>query len=603
MEPFGGIVSVIVLGAVAQWVAWRLRVPSILVLLLIGFLAGPVTGVLHPDELFGALLLPLVSLSVGLILFEGGLSLRIEDLRLVGRIVRNLLTIGAATTCVAAALAAYVLADLELPLALLLGALLVVTGPTVILPLLRHVRPTGHVGRILRWEGIANDPIGALFAVLVFEFIVAGQSNVAQHFAVGVLGTIAFGGGAGVVAGGLLAKAMQRHWIPDYLLNALTMAAVVMVLALCNAVQQESGLFAVTIMGIALANQPWADVRPIVEFKENLRVFLISALFILLSARLSLRDLAAAATPQNGLYVLSLIVVARPLSVWVSCLGSDLPPKQRLFLAWMAPRGIVAAAVASIFSLELERAGHPQANQLALLTFATIIGTVLVYGLSAAPLAHRLGLAERDPQGVLIVGAHEWSRRLAQTLQGLGVRVLLLDTNYQNVAAARMMGLPAHAGSALAENVADKLDLTGLGRLLAVTSNEELNVLACQQFHRVFGRAHVFQLPPAGALRNSGSHDRHLHGTWLFSRSATFREIDEYFERGGTVKATKLTAGFDYSALQSRYGPTCMPLFIVDRNGRLHIAAAGPERAPQVGDTVIVLAPKAADSAGPEQRG
>lgn len=353
-----GVTLIIVLGVAAQWLAWRLHVPSILLLLLFGFLGGPIAGQLQPDALFGELLLPFVSVSVGLILYEEGLSLRLTELPKVGGVVRNLVTTGAFVTWAISTLASAWLFDLPGELAVLLGAILVVTGPTVIQPLLQHIRPSGATGSILKWEGIVIDPVGALLAVLVFEAVSAGELREATaHVLGGVLKTIIVGGGLGVVAAGMLSFALRRYWVPDFLQNAVSLMLVLATFAASNAAQHESGLFAATVMGITLANQRSVDVRHIVEFKENLRVLLISGLFIVLAARLEVSSLLAVSF-RGMVLVLLLVAVARPLCVWVSTVRSKLSAKERLFLSAMAPRGIVAAAVASVFAIRLEQIGY-----------------------------------------------------------------------------------------------------------------------------------------------------------------------------------------------------------------------------------------------------
>ena len=363
------LAGIIVLGVAAQWLAWRIGLPSILLLLVIGIIAGPVTGWLTPDALFGELLSPVVSLAVALILYEGGLTLKIAELRKVGGVVRNLVTVGALITWVVSGLAAYFILDLGAPLFVLLGAMLVVTGPTVIAPLLRHIRPTGAVGPALKWEGIVIDPIGALLAVLVFEVIQIGATGEATvHVAVAVLKTIVFGGGLGLAAAAILILVLSRHWIADHLESAASLMLVVATFAAADWLQAESGLLAVTVMGFALANQKRVDIENIVEFKENLRVLLISSLFIVLAARVNLADLGAVA-PRGLLFVAVLVLIARPLAAFVSTLGSTLSRGERLLLCWMAPRGIVAAAMASVFAMRLEAAGHDGAATLLPITF------------------------------------------------------------------------------------------------------------------------------------------------------------------------------------------------------------------------------------------
>lgn len=419
---------ILAFGVGAQWLAWRLRLPSILLLLLFGFAVGPVTGWLEPDILFGDGLFPLVSLSVAVILFEGGLSLTYAELRRIGGVMGRLVSIGALVTWVLSTVAAMLLLGLDLPLAALFGAILTVTGPTVIGPLLRYVRPVGSVGPILKWEGIVIDPIGATLAVLVFEAVLAGDAQAAPRLIIGgVLSTALVGTIVGAAGAVLLIVLLARFWVPDTLQNPVVLTVVLTAFVVADALQHEAGLLAVTVMGIALANQRWVPIRHIVEFKESLQVLLIGGLFIVLTARLELADIAAIG-PESLLFLGVMILLVRPTAVFLATLGAGLHWRERAFLAWMAPRGIVAASVASLFAIRLAEVGVPEAERLAPLTFLVIVGTVALYSLTVRPVAQWLGLASPDPTGALIVGAHPLAQAVGLALQGRGLRVLLVDT-------------------------------------------------------------------------------------------------------------------------------------------------------------------------------
>ncbi len=585
-----GLASIIILGIGAQWLAWRLRLPSILLLLLFGFAAGPATGFLDPDTLLGDLLPPVVSLSVGIILFEGGLSLSFTELRQIGSVVRNLVSIGTLVTWLITASAAHFILDLDAALAVLLGAILVVTGPTVIVPLLRHVRPVGPVNSILKWEGILIDPIGATLAVLVFEAILAGEFQEATTLAVtGVLKTVVIGGVIGVLGAMLLTLLLKRYWIPDFLRNAVSLMTVLSVFAASNMVQTESGLLAVTMMGIALANQRNISVKHISEFKENLSVLLIGSLFILLAARLQMSDLRHL-NVKSLVFLGVLVLLARPAAVAISTLKSELSWRERLFLSWMAPRGIVAAAVSSVFAIRLAEAGHGQAEQLVPLTFMVIIGTVTIYGLTASPVARSLEIAKPRQQGVLLVGAHPFARAIGSGLQAEGFQVLLVDTNRADISTARMAGLPTFYASILSDYVLDTIELGGIGRLLALTSNDEINSLATLHFANIFGRSEVYQLPPEG--KGNGRREtvpQHLRGRLLFGPEMSYAYLIARLEAGAVVKATKLTQEFEYEAFQSLYGKAAIPLFLVKESGDLVVFTADNAPTPKPGQTLISL--------------
>ncbi|MCB1138797.1 MAG: sodium:proton antiporter [Leptospiraceae bacterium] len=586
-----GIAAVILLGTLAQWIAWRLKMPSILILLLTGFAAGPLAGYLDPDKLLGDVLFPFVSMSTALILYEGGLSLKKSELSHVGKPVRNLLTIGVFITWVLASLLAYWLLGWGWRLSALFGAILTVTGPTVIIPLLRFIRPTPQLSSILKWEGIVVDPIGALLAVLVFEALLASdKGDPIQVALVGILKTIVIGGGLGYIAARILVLFFRRYWIPDFLHNPSSLMMVFTVYAISNHVQPESGLLAVTVMGAALANQKSVPIRHIIEFKEILRVVLISSLFILLAARVTMEDLKLIDL-SAVLFLAGLIFIVRPATVFLSTLGTSLNWKDRLFLSWMAPRGIVAAAVTSIFAIQLEQS-VPEASEMVPVMFAVIVGTVALYGISAGFAGRLLGVAgDQDPQGVIIVGGHYWARVLGKLLQDNKIRVQMIDTNPYHVTACRMLDLPAIQGNILDEGVQEGLDLSTTGRMMALTSNDEVNSLAALRFTELFGRGEVYQISPysdQGVTKDKNQVPRELRGRCLFDHSLTYSAFSRRFAEGADIK--KLTVGKDIKSTEIRKTPGLTPLFLIDPNSKkLNIYTAEIQAQADDGDLLIAL--------------
>jgi NhaP-type Na+/H+ or K+/H+ antiporter len=584
--------TILVLGIVAQWLAWRLGLPSILVLLIFGLGAGPITGFLDPDQILGSLLVPLVSLSVAVILFEGGLNLKIDELREIGTVVRNLITVGVLVTWVLSSTAAHLILGLDLYIAVLFGSILVVTGPTVILPMLLHVRPSGRVGNIAKWEGIMNDPIGAMLAVLVFQAILMGgaEGTGAATF-LGIMKTIFIGVLIGVAGEILLVQLLKRYWIPDYLQNPVALMLVVTVFTISEQFQIESGLFAVTVMGVFLANQKAVAVKHIIEFKENLRVLLIAALFIVLAGRLSVADLEY--IDGHSLFFLGvLMLLVRPAAVVVSAWGAKLRWQELVFLSWMAPRGIVAASVSSVFALRLVEAGFAQAEMIAPLTFFVIIGTVAVYGIGAAPLACWLGLAQSNPQGVLIVGANPWAQKIAEALHEAGARVLIVDSNYSQISRAYEAGLPTYHGNIMADHVLEEIDLEGMGYIMALTSNDKANSLICFHLSEIFGRANVYQLPPVmEAYRGKEFvQPAHLRGRFLFGREVNLPYLAQRFEAGSTLEIFRLTKEFNYETFIECYGKSAIPMFLLEGDGDLHLFTVEENRlTPRPGQILIAL--------------
>ncbi|MCB9436265.1 MAG: cation:proton antiporter [Anaerolineales bacterium] len=580
------VAAVLVLGVGAQWLAWRLGLPSILLLLSFGFLAGPITGLVETDALLGDLLQPFVSASVGIILFEGGLSLRLSELG-EGRVVRNLVTIGAIITWVISTLAALWILGLSLELAALLGAILVVSGPTVIFPMIRHIRPKGETSSILKWEGILIDPIGATFAVLVFETVFVAQEirEATSTAVIGLVETLTVGGVAGIMGAVILIIVLRRYWVPEFLETPVTLMLVIAVFDFSDELRSESGLFAATMMGIIMANQPSLGLKKIIEFKETLGVLLISSLFILLAARIKTSDIEYLGI-ESIAFVAVLIFIARPLAIFVSTYRSRLTWQERVFLSWMAPRGIVAAAVSSIFALELAAEGYAEAERLVPMTFMVIVGTVVIYGLTAGPLARWLGLAHGDPQGVLIAGAHTWARDLAVVLQHEGFDVMLVDTNHENVVNALARGLPSSNINILSHQALEEVELSGLGRLIALTPNNEVNSLAALQFVELFGRSEVYRLSPEATTGENNQ-----YGRWLFNQVATYNHINALVDDGATIQTRTFKSDADIAQFRQCYtDPFCIPMFLTGSGNSLVVVTAYNPPTPRIGQKMIYLA-------------
>nr|WP_290665248.1 sodium:proton antiporter [Ardenticatena sp.] len=581
------LAGIVVLGIGCQWLAWRLKLPAILPLLITGFLVGPVFGWLHPRELLGELFFPSISLSVAIILFEGALTLEFSEIRRLRGVVRNLITVGALVTLIGGGLAAWLLVDLPWLIALLFGALIVVTGPTVIGPLLRNVRPTQRVASILKWEGILIDPIGALLAVIIFDIIIAeGPVGNPSLIALSTFGRImAIGLVLGVVSGYITAFVIKRYWVPDYLNELFALAMVVGVFALSDVLQSESGLLAVTVMGVVLANSGLHQLHDMWHFKERISILLISTLFIILAANITFDQLSLLGV--NSFILLAIVLfVLRPLSIWVSTLNSDLSRNERLFLSWIAPRGIVAASVSSLFAFRLAELGYEEAVVLAPLTFLVIVGTVFLHGSTAKWVAQRLGVAESDPQGFLMMGATIFARALATLLKTNGFAVLLVDTNRRNVQAARIEGLEAYHGNLLSESVQDDLNFGGLGRFLALTSNDEANALACVQMRDTFGARKVYQLPPRG--ENGQEFANSLMGRILFDERATFEMLEALMERGAVIKATLLTEKFTCDEYRRMWGEYALPL-LAFRGKKVIVATTDEPFQPEPGWKIVSL--------------
>ena len=586
-ERIAGMLGLVgVLSLICQWLGWRLRLPAILPLLLCGLLLGPGLGVMNPEALMGDMFFPMVSLGVAIILFEGALTLNFKEIRDHGKMVVNLVTLGALITWSIIAVACHYLMGFAWELAALFGALVVVTGPTVIVPMLRSVKPTAKLGSILRWEGIVIDPIGALLAVLVYEYVVATNdpaSHVLQAFGLTLLVGLVLGAGAGW----LLGLVLKRRWLPHYLRNTAVLTVMLGVFVLSNGIEEESGLLTVTVMGILMANIKELDISDIIEFKETLTVLMISALFILLAARLDSE--AVMALGWSSLALLAVVLfIARPVSIWVCGMGTSLSNAEKWFLSWMAPRGIVAAAVSSLFAIKLQEKGYSGAELIVPLVFVVIIGTVVIQSLTAATWAKWLGVQMDAPQGVLIFGASAFSRSFAKILMGQGYKVLLADTNWDNIRLARMENLPVYFGNPASEHAENALDLTGIGRALVISPYRKLNPLVNFYYQDVFGESKVFGLnnfeSNNARLQMSESYRKRL---CLFSEGVSYARIASQMSQGGKVKSTLLTDNYTLADLTARVGDSFVPL-AWSQDGKLQIMTS-ESQLPESGYELIYL--------------
>ncbi|MEJ2058205.1 MAG: sodium:proton antiporter, partial [Desulfofustis sp.] len=531
-----------------QWAAWRVKLPAILFLLAAGMLAGPVLHLFDPEVLMGELFFPFVQLSVAIILFEGSMTLKFREILGLQSVVRNMLTFGLLITWLISTLAARLIVGVSWEIAFLFGALTVVTGPTVISPLLRAVRPTPAIANILRWEGIVIDPIGAALAVLVYEFIIAETLQQAWGATFITFAEIVLIGGCiGAGTGYLFGLTLRNRLVPEFLQNVATLSLIFVSFVLANSLQHESGLVAVTVLGMWLGNMRGVMLDDIMHFKETLSLLLLSLLFLMLTARLDIS--AMLELGWAGLLVFLIIqFVGRPLNVLVSVYKSKLSSAEKTFLAWIAPRGIVAAAISSLFAIRLEEAGFIDARYLVPLTFTIIIGTVVLQSLTAAPLARFLKVAEPEPRGFLIIGAHRLGRAVARALQQNEVPVLLADTNWERVEEAQEDGLDVYHGSPISEHADRYMNLDGIGRMIALTPHRGANVAAAMHYRAELGRDNVFVIHTTSGENLKKSKERPARrNTRLFLEdSLSYENLDSIIKNGGTIETVTLEEESSY---------------------------------------------------------
>ena len=566
-----------VVGLFAQVLSHRWRIPAIVPLLALGMLLGPsALDLLRPYALGGGLTI-IVKLSVAVILFDGALNLRLSDLKGAAFEVRRLVTVGAPVTWVGATLTAWAVSGLSLPVAIVFGALLTVTGPTVVQPILRRVQLPRRLKTTLEGEAILIDPVGAILAVAVVDIVLglAGARPIGVLAGIWGYGARLIVGGAAGVGGGIGMSWLlrKRGWIPAELSNLVTLSGVWGVYALAERLQGESGIMAVVAMGLAMQRSSVPEERRLRQFKEQLTVLGISLLFTLLSANLPLRVVVEEGW-RGVATVATLIYVVRPLSVWIALRGSTMSLRERAFVAWIAPRGVVAASVASLFAIQLTEGGFSEGNRVLALTFLTIAVTVTIQGLSANVIARRLGLQSLQGRRVIIVGIGSFSIEIADRLRSYGRPVTLIDRNAEEIARAQERSLEVVTGNALEETVLETAGADEAETVIAITTNPEVNVLACHLAHDAFGVSRAFPVlahPERGA--SAKLLDR-VGGRLAFGRPLDLRAWEMAFAQGvARIAVYRLPPGVSEASYVDRLGDEIVA-FARARDGSVEIATS-----------------------------
>jgi NhaP-type Na+/H+ or K+/H+ antiporter len=578
------LAGIIILGIIAQWAAWRLKLPAILPLILIGLFVGPVSTLLSEDGskwiepiwngekgLFpGEGLYYFVSLAISIILFEGGLTLKRSEIRNIGPVITKLITVGSAVTFFLAGGAAYFIFGLSLKLSFLFSALIIVTGPTVISPILRNIPLKKDVSSVLKWEGILIDPIGALVAVLVFEFISVGEGQAYTKTALIEFGKILlFGTTFGFTFAHGLAFAIRKKLIPHYLLNVVSLSVVLLVFVESDIFAHESGLLAVVVMGMVLGNMNLPNLKELLYFKESLSVLLISILFILLSANINLEDLQLLYRWETLALFLIVVFIVRPLGVMLSTQGSDLKMNERIFISWVGPRGIVAAGIASLFGSKLLLKGEPGAEYITPLVFMIVLGTVLLNATTARLFAKAIGVFLTKSEGILIIGASDVSRLIARYLQRNNRHVVLVDSNPSNIAAAKELDLNAIEGNIYSEDLVSDVELSDIGYLMALTGSGEINNYAINRFKKQFGENGSFRLINKGEIESEDT----IPKEGLFSTTDDFMNLTQVAREYPTIQEVPINSEEEYHAVTEvlTNDVDMVPLFVKEKDGTIDI--------------------------------
>ena len=586
------IISIMLfLGLASQWLAWRMKLPAIVFLLSIGVMVGVTMNWLRIEPLDEEILFPFVSLAVAVILFEGSLTLKFHDLPGLRRIIRNLITFGVLINLIIISFATHWLFDSDWEVAFIFGALMVVTGPTVIMPLLRTVQPKNDVANILHWEGILIDPIGAILAVLIFEFIISGGVQGGILTSVSVFGQmVLFGTGLGILGGIFFGQILKRYWVPVYLHNFTALVIVCGIFSLSNLIRPESGLLAVTVMGVWISNRENVPLEDILNFKESLSVILISLLFIVLASKIKISEFIDLGVPALVIFLV-IQFIARPACVFLCSIGSSLSFKEKLFLSWIAPRGIVAAAISVIFAMSLDGLGLIGASDLVPLTFLIIFGTVMLQSITAKAIAKWLNVAEAETNGFLIIGANKVARAFAKALVDNHVQVVLSDQSFSEVSKSRLDGFKTYWGNVVSEHAERHLNFNGIGKLMALTPQNELNALAAKHYRMEFGPANIFVIKSQHTEERTALDKSTLTfgARELFGENLTYSDIERLLNQHYILKTTELTDEYTFEKYISREENKPIPLFAIDSSRNIYVFTKEIDFKPTTGWRIVSI--------------
>tara|TARA_R100000935_G_scaffold23395_1_gene42713 strand:+ start:28300 stop:30222 length:1923 start_codon:yes stop_codon:yes gene_type:complete len=596
------LAGIIILGIFAQWVAWKFKIPAILPLILIGLFVGPISTLISEDGTQwiqpiwntekgffpGESLFYFVSLAIGIILFEGGLTLKLGEVKKVGGVIGKLISLGSIITFFGAGAAAHYAFGLSWKISFLFAGLVIVTGPTVITPILRNIPLKKDVSAVLKWEGILIDPIGALVAVLVFGFITVnippegyveeiaatsdGHSSggaYTKHALLEFGKIIVIGFAFGLAGGFAMYQAVKRKVIPHYLLNVASLSMVLLIFVLSDLFAHESGLLAVVVMGMYLGNTDLPNLKELLYFKESLSVLLISILFILLAANISIEDLMLIYNWKTAILFAVVIFIVRPVGVFLSTFGSDLKINEKLFISWVGPRGIVAAGIASLFGTKLVELGVPGAEYITPLVFGLVLVTVLLNATTARLVASLLGVFLKKSEGVMIVGGSRVSRLIASYLQKNDRHVVLVDSNRANVQKAKELGLDAINANIYSDDLTDNIELSDVGYLLAMTGNDEINRQAMNRFGKQFGENGTFRLMTSEELLKK----KDFNQDEVFSNSHDYIRFTEVARDYPSIQEIEVNDDVKFLKVLEiiKDNPEAIPLFIKDSNGNLKL--------------------------------
>lgn len=581
-----------ILGIGSQWVAWRYRLPAIVIMSVTGLLVGPIFGLINPEQSFGEVYDPIISIAVAIILFEGSLSLNFKELSGLGKPLVRISTIGAFIAWVLGSLTAHYIAGLAWATAFVIGGLFIVTGPTVIMPLLRQSKLKPRPAKILKWEGIVVDPIGALLAVFAFEIITFLTANDPDVFRLLMFfGVSMFSAGLGWLCGRGIGWMFETGHIPEFLKSPAVFTVVILCFTIPDEIIQSTGLLSVTAMGITLANMGISSVADMRHFKENVSILLISAIFIMLTASLKMDTIMQIFSPNIIGYVLLMMFAVRPLSIFISTMGTNLSLNEKVLVGWIAPRGIVALTVSGYFATILAEEGYQGASILTALTFALVIFTVVAHGFSIRGLAKKLNLSMEGRPGTLIVGSNIFTVQLAKSLDKAKIPVVVVDNNWERLRIAREAGVPFYHGDMLSEQTEYNLDTIPYEYLIAATDSNSYNALVCTTFMPEYGRANVFKISPFDESGKPKDMVSQVGGRILFDKRFTMENLTDKIRQKYIFRQTTITEQFTYTQYVEEKDNSTVFLYLIKPSGQVKFYSEEMRTVPGAGDRIVSLTP------------
>ncbi|NQY80497.1 MAG: sodium:proton antiporter [Candidatus Caenarcaniphilales bacterium] len=583
---------------IAQYVAWKLNVPSIIFLIIAGVILGPISGVIDVDQVFGHALNVIIELTVVILLFEGGLNLKFHELKGSSFGVKRLISLGVVVNAVICSFCAHKIGGLSWEISWIIASILVVTGPTAIIPVLRQINVDPKIKKYLKWEAIINDPIGVLMTMISYQYLVYAEGGSSYTIILwSIFKAVGFSILVTAIIGSFIKYVFDKTQYPDFLKIPTVLSVILLIFIVSREVQEGSGLLAVTFLGIYFTNNEMLVFSELRKFKESISVFTVSILFILLSANIDFKIIHAL-NFRHFLFIAAVVLVVRVIAIFISTIKSDMSWRESLLVGWFGPRGIVAASIAGIIGLRLEEVGFDEAKYILPIVFLVVFATVIIHGISFKYVAKLLGIQIKDGKGLVIVGSSRWATEFAKTLGDLGVKVLIVDSNWYKLKRPRQQGIKVHYGEIVLDIETGQLDLSDYGYLFTATDNNAYNAYVCGSLGEDFGKNNIFQLPLMETEKSRiETLSKSFGGQLLADKDLFYENIKQRIFYGWGFKATQLSKKFkfeDFQKIGEKFGAT--HLLTVHKDKSLDFITDLKTAKPKPDDIIISFTNRALDN-------